>query len=308
MNIQIIGAGMAGLLAGNMLRLAHDIQIHEKQSTLPNNHNAVLRFRSTKVADTLGIPFKKVTMVKDVAPTGNNIVADAMNYSWKSSGRLRSDRSILKCPEIAERYIAPPDLIARMADRVRYQIVYDSQYAFNDAGVSHATISTMPMPELARVLNYPELNKLEFNYRHGSVLTATVPGCEAYCSVYVPYSSSTILRVSLTGDRLAIELTDDKKDEQVLLTAAWEHLGLPSSVEPVDVAIKPQRYAKIQPIDEDERKRFMFWATDKFGIYSLGRFATWRPGLLLDDLVQDIQLIERWISKNDRYAINKHRN
>ncbi len=37
----------------------------------------------------------------------------------------------------------------------------------------------------------------------------------------------------------------------------------------------------------------MMWATDNFNIYSLGRFATWRPGLLLDDLVNDIRVIQK---------------
>ena len=37
----------------------------------------------------------------------------------------------------------------------------------------------------------------------------------------------------------------------------------------------------------------MLWASEKFGIYSFGRFATWRPGLLLDDLIHDLTVIRR---------------
>jgi hypothetical protein len=48
----------------------------------------------------------------------------------------------------------------------------------------------------------------------------------------------------------------------------------------------------------------MFWASHNFNVYSLGRFATWRAGLLLDDLVNDIIQIENWISAGP-YAVQK---
>jgi hypothetical protein len=47
--MKIIGAGMAGLIAGHMLR-RHSPEIHEAASSLPNNHSALLRFRSDAVA------------------------------------------------------------------------------------------------------------------------------------------------------------------------------------------------------------------------------------------------------------------
>jgi hypothetical protein len=44
------------------------------------------------------------------------------------------------------------------------------------------------------------------------------------------------------------------------------------------------------------------WATEKFNIYSLGRFATWKPGLLLDDIVGDVNVIRRLIeTPTNRY-------
>ena len=58
MTVIVIGAGMAGLLAGSMLRSECE-SVVEAQPNLPNNHSAVLRFRSTAVADTLNIPFKE---------------------------------------------------------------------------------------------------------------------------------------------------------------------------------------------------------------------------------------------------------
>ena len=49
------------------------------------------------------------------------------------------------------------------------------------------------------------------------------------------------------------------------------------------------------PIDNELRKEFMHYATANFNIYSLGRFATWRP-ILLDDVVDDLAVIERMMS------------
>ena len=44
----IFGAGLAGLLSANMMR-SHKPTVYEFQSELPNNHGALLRFRSDKV-------------------------------------------------------------------------------------------------------------------------------------------------------------------------------------------------------------------------------------------------------------------
>ena len=40
-----------------------------------------------------------------------------------------------------------------------------------------------------------------------------------------------------------------------------------------------------QAIDETLRRRWLYWCSTERGVcYNLGRFATWRPGLLADDL------------------------
>ena len=53
-----------------------------------------------------------------------------------------------------------------------------------------------------------------------------------------------------------------------------------------------QRFGKIEPIADDERKSLLFRITHEHGVYSLGRFATWR-NILLDDVVDDIVAIKR---------------
>ena len=58
-----------------------------------------------------------------------------------------------------------------------------------------------------------------------------------------------------------------------------------------------------------ERKAFIFWASSTRGVaYSLGRFATWRPQLQTEDLIQDIRLIEGWIREGGtaHYSMELH--
>ncbi len=51
-----------------------------------------------------------------------------------------------------------------------------------------------------------------------------------------------------------------------------------------------QRYGKISPLPAQQRQALLLRLTREFGVYSLGRFATWR-NLLLDDLPQDAERI-----------------
>jgi hypothetical protein len=298
--MKIIGAGMAGLLAANMLHRMKPVVL-ERQTSLPNNHSAVLRFGSEKVSDALGIPFKKVKLIKTYLPWRNK-VADCLQYSMKCSGIARSDRSIISEAFAADRWIAPANLIERMAADV--DIKFDFDFKTGQAVAlsgQEPIISTIPMPALMKLLGYND--RPEFNYIDGVTLKATVPNCEAYVSIYVPDPVLKFNRISITGDQIIAEYAGKHE-----LFAGFElaEINAILGVEAQFVEFKDQRYAKIQPIDEDVRKEFMHWATDKFGIFSLGRFATWRPGLQLDDLVQDIRRIEGWINKG-RYEVRKAR-
>lgn len=295
--MRIIGAGLAGLLAANMLR-HHNPLVMEKQASLPNNHSAVLRFRSDIVSHVTGIEFKKVKVIRDTLACLNP-VADALSYAKKNTGKFRSDRSIPSGASIVERYIAPFNLIERLAGRVAIRYGVDlTSYPISPAPV----ISTIPMPSLMSLLNYDKIP--EFEFVDGYNITAKVKNCDAYVSLYIPDPVFPISRISITGDELVAEIPNPyltvmsdrnvNSDLDILLPAA-SFLGIETH-DLYDIGGGSQTFAKIQPIDDGARKRFIAWATDTHNVYSLGRYATWRPGLLLDDLVQDIRLIERWIN------------
>jgi hypothetical protein len=305
--MRIIGAGLAGLLAGAMLR--HKVtNIYEAQDALPNNHSAVLRFRSPVVGEVLNVPFKKVKAFKATHPW-QNPVADALAYSAKTNGS-HTLRSILSADgTLSERYIAPVNLIEQMHQTLQTainfgQIIDDGIIAM--AGPDSPVISTIPMPALMNILGWERSS--EFRSRRGLNIVGTIAGAEAYCSLYVPDPLLPFSRISLTGDQLIVECTEDFLEEvdalpaierphkvRETLLSALHLMGL-DGVELAYEAI-PQKYAKILPIDEDERRAFIMWASTTHNIWSLGRFATWRPSLLLDDVVNDVRVIQRLVAK-----------
>ena len=291
MTVKIIGAGMAGLLAANLLR-HHNPVVIEAQKNLPNNHHAVLRFRTPLVGEALGIEFKKVTVVKGVKPW-KNPVADALSYSFKNAGTFRSDRSILSGDEVVERYIAPPDLIRQMAEGLR--IEYGAHHDFSS---DEKVISTIPMPNLMKCLAYPK--QIHFSSEPGINIKATISHCDAYVSLAVPSPDYAFSRISITGNELIAEIPRRREiigrdQAQFYADQAANLLGIrPEFVGEATAHVS--QYQKIVPIDDHERKSFIFWAsTIEQKAFSLGRFATWRPKLLMDDLVKDIRLIDGWI-------------
>jgi hypothetical protein len=64
----------------------------------------------------------------------------------------------------------------------------------------------------------------------------------------------------------------------------------PGNVFQIDVV--EQKYGKIIPLPDAVRKRVLHRLTQEHGIFSLGRFATWR-NVLLDDVVQDIAVLRK---------------
>ena len=300
-DIAILGAGMAGLLAGNMLR-RHKLRIIEAQRELPNNHHAVLRFRDKGVSDQLHIPFREVRVFKSCDEA--DPVKAMLRYSKKVVGRYEP-RSLINL-EPSTRYIAPPDLVQRMADGL--PIIFNAPVeSFGDLPPDHAIISTIPMMMLMDLLKYPGPRPL-FKSEPGWSVTANVIGCDAFVTRYVTDPDKPFYRISLTGNKLIVEGTGAGEREECLAVArmAGHHIGIdPQCVE--QVSFHPARYAKLAELSGEARQMaddFMLWATLEHNVYSLGRFATWRRGLLLDHLVKDILKIERWM-QSSRFNVRK---
>lgn len=303
-NITVIGAGMSGLLAACMLR-SDCLRVIENQLSLPNNHSAVLRYRSSVVGDTLGIAFKKVKVLKTSQPW-KNPMADAMAYAYKCTGQHTLRSSLTAKAELEERFIAPSNLIQLMADRVQAPIELGLHWKPNpDPAHTQNFISTLPMPVLMKLLGWKDIP--EFKYVHGANINIDLSGVDAYGTVYVPDPNIAFNRVSLTGSRMTIEFASVdvdriKLDLQFYCEQALALLGMNADYMNIqDAVVKSQQYAKILPINDDLRKKFISWASEQHNIYSLGRFSTWRVNLLQDDVVNDVRIIQKLIQTGHSY-------
>jgi hypothetical protein len=299
--MRIYGAGLAGLLAGTMLRRYKPL-ICEAQPSLPNNHDALLRFRSDVVSRVTGIPFKKVRVQKAISYKGRIGTTPCLHlsnlYSVKSTGEVLS-RSINNLDPV-ERYIAPPDLIQQLADGL--DIRYSTPLTEPLEPQLEPVISTIPMPYLQKLSRWH--SRPEFNYRTITTISADIvePKTEVYQTVYYP-GDERYYRVSITGNHLIIEMMGLELHPFTVEDYIFEALKDFGIYDPVlaNIIRKPQSFGKITPIAEEPRKEFILAMSDLYKVYSVGRYATWR-NILLDDLVQDIQQVEKLFTQRDNYA------
>lgn len=315
MALLIYGAGMAGLLAAQMLR-RHRPTVFEAQPALPDNHGALLRFRTDAVPRAVGIPFRQVRVLKAIYNEYGMVdfcsLRDANMYAQKVTGGSIATRSILDLSPV-DRYIAPPDFLEWLA--------YDREIQYNmemsaDSSIygQHEVpiISTIPMPKLMEFVGWPDVPKFRW-LPVWSVRVTLPPNVDVYQTVYFPEEKYQFYRASITGRELIIEYASDPGPELASSKLAdigtvCRVFGLGTSTLPrldgTTVKTKRQEYGKLLPLsaeDDKLRRAFILAMSDQHNIYSIGRFATWRQ-ILLDDVVHDVQVVERFITERSAYA------
>lgn len=295
----VLGAGLSGLLAGALDRRA---TLLEAQPTLPHNHHAVLRFREDKIGKALNIPFRRVRVMKSVftngALTSAVTPATANHYARKVTGAITS-RSILDLSS-ADRYIAPPDLVAQLAGACEGRIEF-SRRIESLSGLPRPLISTIPLPAMLSLTATPP-GAAEFERAAIRVMKFRVSGADVFQTVYFPDPDTPLYRASITGAELILELTGRGAMTQYALEPALAAFGLGlSDVEPLRT--ERQELGKILPLPSDVRKRTLSRLTREHGVFSLGRFATWR-NVLMDDVFDDYHRI-RSMMELDAYDFQK---
>lgn len=301
----ILGAGMAGCLAGVLNPSA---TILEASSELPDNHNAVLRFREDTISKITGIPFKKVKVYKSIYSKEHGHVT--LNpkwinlYSQKVIGNI-SSRSITNLDTV-ERYVAPSDFHKQLADLCGDRIHYDKAIELITIDAIHygdnkfidsiktnndVIISTMPMSILSGCLVDDEIDE-EFEFQTIRTTRFKIPDCNVYQTIYYPEEGLNIYRATLTGEDLIVESMNEKPTHNELVDVAQSFGISPYWLTgDLEATYSEQRYGKIAPINEEARRKFILDTTTKYNIYSLGRFACWR-NILLDDVYYDIMKIK----------------
>jgi hypothetical protein len=307
--MKIYGAGLAGLLAANMLK-NYNPTIIEKQKELPNNHKALLRHRDNLIGDALGMEFKPVTVRKAINYKGEIFdkcsIAMGNEYSKKVTGEY-SNRSIWNL-KTEKRYIAPPNLIEMLSVSCNFKFNVDIEER-DILNESSPIISTIPLPIILSILDIN--NCVNFQYRKIFVVNALIEDCDVYQTIYYPHNSLPMYRMSITGNKVICEFTfepDFKKMSRHGVNGVEEFIkhflqhdfGI-TAKELIDIKASNSNYGKIIDIQEHQRKGLIKMLTDRYGIYSVGRYATWR-NILLDDVFHDIKIVHKMINGHGYYT------
>lgn len=290
----IVGAGLSGLIAAHAF---HGMPIVEKGARA-ENHKALLRFRTDKVSRLTGIPFKKVTVRKGIWYRGEfhqPNIALANLYIEKCHGHhAAGERSIWNIAS-AERFIAPEDFYDRLVDQLGSRIHWNTEADFK---APHPIITTAPLQVTMDAVGMATAE--EFSRAPITVQRFRLPNTDLYQTIYFPERGMGVYRASITGDLLIVETVDAEEVRLSELAEIFSAFGLGMDALTIAVSVGKvrQSYGKIAPIEEAKRKWAISRLTTEHGIYSLGRFATWR-NILLDDVVDDIAVIKRLITAGE---------
>lgn len=291
----IIGAGLAGLIAAHAWPTA---RVLEASAQPRAGHRALLRFRSEAVGQLTGIEFRRVRVRKGLWANGafrDPAIRWANAYSQKVLGALVGERSIWSLDPV-DRFIAPDDFYERLIESVGARVSWGTSASFAQAGT---VVSTAPLPLVLKELALDASAKFRRAPIH--VTRWRVPGSDVFQTVYFPERDLNVYRASITGDTLIAESMSalDGADEEEIECAFGIELDCCERLESVE-----QKFGKIAPIDDAVRKQLLFRLTHEHGIYSLGRFATWR-NILLDDVVDDITHIKKLMRSGGAYDLRR---
>jgi len=302
MNIGVIGAGLSGIFAANYLNSkGHDVSIFESNDKIKFHHNGVLRFENDYVPHYLSAEYKKVDIYKNFIFEDKieNKANLSMNniYSLKTNGGLHR-RSILKEDLTNERYIlkTSPKLNNgikvyeghKFIDFERGFYIFDKIYSEEkgkDFFEFDAVVSTIPLSLF--------FEDIKFNYNPIYVYSADIEDIESsiYQTYYVIDYDNPIYRITIHENSIIIESVDkiDPLKFRNILSkiGVYKYCGIFSE--------RKTAYGKITNIDDNLRRKSILKLTREKNIYSFGRFAVWKSNLVLDNMLSDIETIDRFI-------------
>lgn len=299
----ILGGGLAGLIAA-----CHFTQsvVYEAGSRAPQ-HRALLRFRGDSVSKLTGIPFRAVEVRKAVVYGSQQFhdecpIGIANQYAFKVTGQI-SGRSIVNLNK-ATRYIAPDDFYDQLVDKIGDRIRFNSVIA-SLPNESTPVISTIPLNIMLDICGLDK-SQLDFDFSRQQITVHRLKvavNCDVFQTIYFPEPDLRTYRASLTGDTFIVEMINrhphggkfDYSDPLDEVLDVARHFGLrPYMLDVGTGEVVDQKYGKIVDIPSEKRHAILYQLTTDHGVYSLGRFATWR-NILLDDVAEDILEVDTLI-------------
>jgi len=300
--ITIIGGGLSGVFAAQALS-HYDITIFEPND-IGGSHSAILRTRDKRFAEMINAEPSPVKVIKAIWKDGefvNLTPAIANEYSRKVTGKLEY-RSICNVDPV-DRYVLDSDwarrcmtYLERHTNVIREFVDSKKLFELIEKDTNGPVISTIPLPALLGLMTDIgfdfDLDKDDFDFR--PVYTSNVDLGESvnlHQTVYIPQENIPMYRLSISGRNLIAEGSSQFFIE--------EYAKIINHIFGIDINFRSCKrsklpFGKMVPVDDVARKELLAYLTRRFNIYSFGRYACWKPKLMLDDLVDDIG----WISKH----------
>ena len=310
--VLIIGAGLTGLMAFCSLRNQYDVQIFDKRSEESQpEHQAIMRLRNPEVGRILGINLKEIIVEKEVLSSDGRLkkqasITDNNQYSkklynqigYRSIGNLGTEK----------RWLLPSNYLNDFNDIIHWDSEFKGfdqwlrsniRYKDNSFFTAEPTdiiVSTVSMPFLLSNLPDFDLKDREYNFPFQPITVTKFKLkeiiSEVYQTVYVPDPQYNTYRMSMQANEITMESIDEitQGERDKLLKFFGIH---PSEAEFQSRHI--QKLGKIGLIDDVIRKTIILHLTEKYNIFSLGRYAIWKP-IRSDAVIKDIAQIQKMLA------------
>lgn len=305
--IQIIGAGLAGLLAAYHLSKENEVLVLEKKKDITENHSAILRFNSD-ISGFCPIPLEKATVYKNIFYKGDlyNTSNTRFNnlYSLKTTGKLEI-RSISNLDE-GVRYIPSQNYFKQLLNLcIERGVKFSTGREVTKDDLLRKdinTVITVPLPFILNILGF-QCNPFDFSSKEIKTWSISLPdslSANVHQTVYFPDRADLAYRISIVGNRIVVEIPESKLNSDTYVTGMVnqikEQIGNAFGIYHLEGNGNwhTQKFGKLVAINEELRKELIYNITQKTGCYLLGRFATWRQ-IMIPEVVNDIIKIEKWI-------------
>jgi hypothetical protein len=284
----IIGSGIAGKMAAGYFKNFRP-QIYEaRREDEGSGHKAIMRFRDDRIGLLLGASLEKINVSKAIYYNGKFIEQNPMLinlYSRKVAKGIYS-RSIHLMDSV-DRYIATGSFSAPLTnygyelDKVEPNKCFFSNGEVVDYDVC---ISTIPLPVICKAAGFDTFDVDMISYPiYVTRAKINIPS-NVYQTIYFPDPKLSVYRASLECQNFIIESDSEYIEQEIpeICLAFGLHQDYLEDKESY-----VQDNGKIIDMDDSIRKHLILELTEKFSIYSIGRYATWRnitSDVLLDDL------------------------